>query len=143
MDNEKVCHVPADIIERAGGGLKGLVLMCLWSNPVISAVGCTPNMVANMTKYTGLSGPFVIDSITALEQAGQIMVDRDTNEVLTTGWLNFNYLQDRSAAERPAEVMSAMDAIKSDRLREALLKDIDALDVQYDANSVRKLTPPS
>jgi hypothetical protein len=132
-NREKVCHVPTDIIGRAGGGLTGLVLVCLWSNPVISAVGCTPDMVASIAKYTGMAEPAVIDSITVLEQVGQIMVDRETNEALVPGWLDLNYLQDRSVAEKPIDVMSAIDAVKSARLKSVLLKDITILDVQYDA----------
>lgn len=133
MNDAKVCHVPTDIIGRAGGGLKGLVLGCFWSNPVISAVGCTSDMVENIVKYTGMPKSDVIDSITLFEQAGLIMVDHDTNEALVPGWLDLNYLQERSVAEKPIDVMKALEVIKSARLGSVLLQDIDRLDVEYDA----------
>ena len=134
MNADKVCHVPVNIVGRAGEGLKGLVLACFWSNPFISAAGCTPDMVAVIARYTGMGEPAVQGAITVLDQIGQIIVDLDTNEALVPGWLDLNYLQERSVAEKPADVMLAIERVKSANLRNVLIKDIARLDVQYDAS---------
>lgn len=73
---------------RRAEGLNGFVLMCLWSNPFISAVGCTASMAESIAKYTGMPMSAVRSSIATLDQAGQIMVDQDTSEALVPGWLD-------------------------------------------------------
>ena len=131
--DDQVCHLPTDLISRVGGSLKALVLACLWSSPKISAVGCTQNMVETLVQYTGMDAPDVESKLRELEDIGEACVDWSTNEALVPQWLEFNYLQERSVAERPAAVFKALDEIKSSLLRERLLKEIARLDVHFDA----------
>ncbi len=132
QENIGVCNVPTNMFERAQGRI-GFALSCLWSNPSTNAVGVTPHALSEIAKYTGLTTDDVDAAFKQLESDGEAMIDAATGEVLVPQWLEFNYLQERTPAENPKEVLSALDGVESPMLKALLLKEISRLDVQFDA----------
>lgn len=133
IKESKGCHVPTDITMRTKGTIPNLVLACLWSNPKISAVGCTPNSIDAIAGYVGTSLDEVKNVIVELEKIDQVIFDSATGEVLVPQWLEYNYLQEGSVAESPQQVLQALGDVKSSHLRGLILKEISRLDVMADA----------
>lgn len=133
IKDSKACHVPGDITFRTKGTIPNLVLVCLWSNPKITAVGCTPNAIDAIAGYVGISLDEAKKTILALDKIEQVVFDTDTGEALTPNWLEYNYLQENSVAENPQHVMKALGDVQSSQLRGLLLKEISRLDVVFDA----------
>ena len=128
-----VCNVPTNMFERAKGRF-AFVLSCLWSNPSINAVGVTPNALAEIAKYTGLTKDEVAAAFEQLESTREVVIDGATGEAVIPQWLEFNYLQERTSAEKPEDVLRALDVCLSPKLKALLVKEISRLDVQFDAS---------
>lgn len=134
QEDNGVCNVPTNMFERAKGKA-AFALSCLWSNPGTNAVGVTPNALAEIAKYTGLTTVEVRDAFEQLESVRELVVDPTTGEALVPQWLEFNYLQERTPAEKPATVLHALVELLSPMLKALLVKEISRLDVQFDALS--------
>ena len=133
MKEESLCHVPTDMFKRARG-LDGLVLACLWSNPDITATGITPKAKEAIAYYSGMTAEDVAAAFERLAVSGQAVLDANTREVLVPEWLQFNYLQEGTPSAHPADVLAALDAVSSGKIRDILVKEIARLDVQFDAS---------
>lgn len=133
-DGQDVCQVPTDMFHRAPG-MDGLVLGCLWSNPTVNAVGVTARAANAVAEYTGLSIDATKEAFGRLALSGQITWDKDTEEALVPDWLQFNYLVERTPAECPEYVLSALEAVRSPEIRTFLVREIARLDVQFDASA--------
>lgn len=131
-----VCQVPTDMFQRARG-MDGFVLGCLWSNPTVNAVGVTVLAEKAVAEYTGLPVAETTEILGRLAISGQIVWDNDTEEAWVPDWLQFNYLADRTPASIPGRVISALEEIRSAKIRILLVKEIARLDVQFDASATQ------
>lgn len=127
-----VCYVPSNMFERSKGET-ALVLMCLWSNPYINAVGVTPGAVQIVAKCSGLPEPQVNEAIQRLQELGECVFDRESGEVWIPQWLEMNYLQESTPAAKPEWVIEAVKFVNNSQIRTLLIKELERFDVQFDA----------
>lgn len=132
-ESETVAKVPSDLMVRVRDRMAKFVLMALWTNPSLTAVGITQNAVGNISRYTGLEPVEVEVIFESLIKDNQIEYDESTSEVLVAEWLDMNYLQDNTYAEHPSLVLEALNSVQSPKLKGLIQTEISRLDVLYDA----------
>lgn len=125
-------NVPFDIDDRTEGDAQ-VVLTSLWGGVSVSAAGIVSNAVKAISYETGLSELAIIAALDKLEYMDQIVIDLGSGELLILDWLENNYLFDCTISQSPQNVLDAFELINSPLIKGYAERELDKLDVKYDA----------